>query len=135
MAEVFQYTTSFETDSLDDLRVDWASYVVRLFTNNHTPLPTDTSPATYTEPTWVGYARQTLGALTAAALVSSVAYTDSGVISFPVTSGSAGQTVYGYCVTDAGGVAVKWASLLATPIIPVDGFPVLLQIRLRLRNP
>lgn len=135
MAETFQYTTSFELDSIDDLRVEWATYQVRLWTAGPTPTPGGTNPALWTEPTWVGYARQTLGTLSAAALTGNVGYTDSGVLSFPVTSGSAGQTVLGYIVTDSGGSAVKFASQLNTPITPVDGFPVVLQIRLRLRNP
>jgi hypothetical protein len=135
MSEVFQWTTAGEVVNIDLVRSTWSTWKVDLFVNNHTPVPGDTSPGTFTLPTWTGYAQQTLGTLTAAALSGNIAYTDSLVLSFPVTSGSSGQVVYGHAVKNAGDTVVMFADLFASPITPVDGLPVQVQVRLRFKNP
>ena len=73
--------------------------VVRLYSNNITPSDTDVT-ATYTEATFPGYSSQTLaGANWGAASSGSITY--GSQLTYTRTSTGAGETIYGYFVTQA----------------------------------
>lgn len=92
---------------------------LRLFKNNHTPVHTDTE-ADYTEAAGGGYASIALNPANWSTVPGSptVSQQPTQVFTFagPLT---AGATVYGYYVTDAGGLLV-YAELLTAPFTPAN---------------
>jgi hypothetical protein len=92
-------------------------WALRLFSNNYTPVVTDTT-GSYTEVTGGGYASIALVAatwVTTAGNPSSIAYPAQS-FSFTGAIGGSG-TVYGYYMTDSNGVLMG-AQLLTTPLTP-----------------
>lgn len=97
--------------SLDDYLglLNSAGVVIRLFSNNHTPVIGDTVAA-YTEATFSGYSSQTVGAWGGAVFSSSKARsTATTPRTFTNSTGAVGNTIYGYYVTDAGGSDLVFA--------------------------
>jgi hypothetical protein len=80
--------------------------VLRLFQNNITPSDTDTH-TTYTEATFTGYASITLtGASWGAGSAGTTTYAQQ---TFTRTSTGAGQTIYGYYVTQLTSGVLMWS--------------------------
>lgn len=119
---------------LTDYRADdMGGYVVRLYVNNFTPTPSS-SYSLFTEAFWSSYAYQT-PTWSAVAMSGDIAYTDSGVLTFPVGAGDGGVTVYGVFVTDPALSDWYHAVKFDTPIVTVGGFDIQLNVRVRVRNP
>lgn len=109
----------------------WSGSAVGLFTSDITPALTDTlSTYTAVEAAWSGYARQA-PSFGSGGNDGTHGFTDSAVMSFPVTSGGTGTTVFGYFIIDTGGTDLIFAERIASPISVLDGFPVPVQVRLR----
>jgi len=107
---------------------------VHLFTNTHTPAAGDTV-ADYTEPTWPGYAAASGVVWSGPVVTSSIAYTDSDLIEYAVTGSPGAEVVRGYYVTDSTSAILYFAENIASPVTPVVGIDVQLQVRFRFRNP
>lgn len=136
MSAVFQWTTDGLERNLELCVGEWSGYHVHLFVNNHTPVPGDnTWPGSFVECSDSYYTSQTLGSLSSPALTGNIAYTDSATLNFGTPSSGTPAAIYGYAVTNNADSSVRFAELLDSPITPTLGFPVLLQIRLRDRNP
>ena len=104
----------FDTPYLD-------SAILHLYKNNHTPAVGD-NIAAYTESTFTGYASQGLGAVApAAVLVANIATKTWPQKTFTCTGG-AGESMYGYYVTDGTNTQLLWAELYpAGPLNMVNG--------------
>lgn len=107
---------------------------VALFTNNFTPVPS-MIPGSFTEATWTGYSRASSVPWTTPALTGDIAYSDSGTLTFTVTSGGTGNTCYGYFVMNDVNSHVIFAERFDVPITVVDGVAIVITIRFRFRNP
>jgi hypothetical protein len=135
MAEVFVYTTDELLAAESDHKIAIQSYIAHLFINNHTPVPGDTNPATFIEATYTGYSAQAIVTLTSPALTGNIAFMDTPSLNFGNCTAPTTDVIYGYTLQDSGGTSVRIAVLLDNPITPVVGFPVVIQVRLRDRNP
>jgi hypothetical protein len=100
---------------------------IDLFQNNHTPAEGDTS-ANYTVANFTGYAQGSVvnanwGAVSVTAHVASTTQSSANV--FTAGSTATAQTVYGYYITDSGGV-LKYAESFASPVTmnPTDQLSV-----------
>jgi hypothetical protein len=101
---------------------------VRLFTNNHTPGPTDTA-ASYTECALSGYANVTLtpGSWSGSSSAGTATYTYP-TLTFTFSAYAGGTTVYGYYVTIPGVTGVL-AELFSVPYaVPAGGGSLTLDI-------
>lgn len=81
----------------NDLDANKSSLVVRLYSNNYTPVATSAF-ANFTECTFPGYASQTGLAWIIAAAAAGVSTMTSPLMNFISTAGG-GQTIYGWYVT------------------------------------
>lgn len=135
MAAIFQVTEDGEKLILAEAITNILnSGTIALFVNNVTPTPSFTL-GSFVEPSWAGYARESGVTWSTPALTGSIAYTDSGTLTFPVTSGGTGTTCYGYFVVNPGNTLVVFAEKFDIPITVVDGVDIVITIRFRLRNP
>jgi hypothetical protein len=135
MAEEDIYTTDELLAGESDHKPAIQSYVARAFINNHSPVPGDTNPAIFTTATYTGYSDQPVGTLTNPALTGNTAFMDTVTLNFGTCTAPTTDVIYGVILMNGGLSSVRVAILFATPITPVVGFPVLVQIRLRDRNP
>jgi hypothetical protein len=134
VAAVFSIPRDQLLDNLDAIiSGQLAGSICHLYWTTVTPTPASVV-GDFSEVVWTGYAPQSTNTWSSAALVGDIAFTDSGLMSFPVTSGGTGNTVFGYYVTDAGGTVLRFAELLNTPITVLNGVPIQLRIRYRNRN-
>lgn len=135
MAAVFKIPNGGLVAQLDALILELIGPgSVGLFVNDYTPVA-GSNVASFTEASWSGYARETAVSWTSAAITSDIAYTDSGTLTFTVTSGGTGTNCYGYFVADLGNTICLFAERFDTPIAVVDGVDIVVTIRYRQRNP
>lgn len=121
--------------SLDTLlQGDYAGAEVLLYTTFHLPALGDDLPVYEAiEASWSGYARQSAAPWDAATIDGadhSFAY--SSLLSFPVTTVSAGTIVFGYAVLL--GTDLLWAEALVNMPVPEAGVPVTFKARVFLGN-
>jgi hypothetical protein len=110
--------------------VAYSEMDVRLFTNNHTPVPDDVV-TNFSECTLAGYARAVLtpGSWSGFATAGGVFSDSYPTIIFTFSAYSGGVIIYGYFVTDTGSIPTKvyWAESLSVPYtVPSGGggFPL-----------
>lgn len=103
---------------LEDLRAAWNSVQLKmhLFQNNYTPLNTSVL-GDFTEATFSGYTSQNIATWGVAAVAAHVGTITPAPLTFTRNSTGAGQTIYGYYVTDAGFTKLYWAE--RDPAAPV----------------
>lgn len=114
-------------------KLDGAS--VGLTTTTHTPAAADVK-ATYTalEASWVGYSAQSSGTWSTPNIDgSNRAVMYSQLLTYTVTSGGTGSTVYNYFVYN--GTELHHAELLSPTITVTDGIPITLLLRYWVQNP
>lgn len=116
------------------LGAPWNGCTAHLFVADITPSVSDTA-GTYStsEASWTGYTAQSIF-FGGATNDGTEAYADITPVSFTVTSGGTGTTVYGYYILESGGTLVC-AERVVTPVSVTDGVPVVLDLRLGLENP
>jgi len=136
MAAVFQVDKGQLQVNLNEIigGSNMAAAKCHLFVTAVTPDPSMV-PGDFTEATWTGYSPQDTGSWSSAALDGNIAFTESDLMSFTVTSGGTGTDVHGYYVTDSSSSNVLFAEQFDTPIPVIDGVPFQLLIRYRNRNP
>ena len=101
---------------LDQLRGAWGNtLILHLYQNNYSPVDGSVI-GSFTEATFSGYATQTCASWSAAATVSGRASTSATARTFTNSTGSVGNSIYGYYVTDGSG-NLMWAE--ADPSAPV----------------
>lgn len=116
MAATFSYQGKLM--KLDVVRVQFLNTLtLHLFQNNHTPDCTEADPSVYTEATFPGYSAQSIldfGAPTLDGICD--ARTTTGLYTFLDTGPTPANTIYGYYITDDGGV------LIASELNPAGTF-------------
>lgn len=90
-----------------------ANLKLHLYTNNHTPVSSDTRAA-YTECTDGGYSAVTLTG--ANWTIADVAGTSTATYPTQTWTFAGTVTIYGYYVTDSGNTKVCWAELFSTSL-------------------
>jgi len=123
-------------DNLDAVlaEADFSGAEVHLFVAS-VVIDDDMSTGDFSEASWTGYNAQSVGTWSAAALDGSIAFSDTDLLTFTVTSGGTGTDVFGYYVTDTGGTNVLFAEQFDTEVPVTDGIPFQLIVRFRMRNP
>lgn len=104
------------------------------------PPLTDCDESVFTEPSWTGYARQDpnpWGTVTTLASDGISAYVDSAVLIFPVESDPGAEVVYGWFSTTSSeptGEALRAFDYFDSPVIPTEGLPIVILVRIIHRN-
>lgn len=129
----FTQATNLGLQALSGKTAPSTSFVLRLFSNNLTPLVTHTE-ANFTEVTGGGYAAITLAAgswTSTPGNPSSIAFP---IQSFVFTGAIGGSTVaYGYYVTDGAGKAL-WAERFSSPPTPSNGMNIRVTLQVTLAD-
>lgn len=102
---------------------------IGLYTNNHTPVQSDTLGA-FTEAAWTGYARQTVSGIANATLAGGIWSSVFNAVLIPNSSGVM-QSAYGLLIFSTYSGALLAAALFAAAPVTVSTLGLIVQVTLQ----